>query len=109
MASRRKIRKNAVHLFMMRILIQGELVRRKSDKDRLGSLSFRQQDRSNTGMGRAVAASEIDAADVERRRKRVGLRSSGGENGSAGDAGRRPARSRIEYVAQLLSVVFQML
>src|SRR5262245_32367357 len=81
----------------------------ESHRAGFGSFAFRQEDGRDAGMGGTVALGAFDAADVERGRKRVRFCGAGGEDGGAGDARSRPAGSRIEYMAQLSSVIFQML
>src|SRR5579884_746533 len=84
-------------------------MRSESHHDGFGLFAFRQQDGRDVGVGGAITLGAFDTGDVEGGRERVGFRGAGGEDGGAGDARSRPARSRIEYVSQLSSVIFQML
>ena len=118
MAKRSRTRKtivrkpNSLARCMVRLVRRGgkrDFVRGEVQDHQLGVVAFGQQDRPDLGMRRAVAAGQLDAADVERRRKGVGLRPGRGDDGGAGHAGGRPAGARVEDVAQLLAVIFQVL
>ena len=67
------------------------------------------QQRGNVGLLLAVSAGILDAHDIERRRKRVGLFSGRRDDGGREHLVCRPARARIENMAVAFALMVEEL